>query len=303
MTTTYSASGSRLITTIGRLSKIVKNTLTFFFLFQKGTTGLQRETSVLTTANEGHEELSETASSGKVWLVGFGPGDPELLTIKGYNLIKTADIIFYDDLLNKEFLLRFRAEKVYVGKRKGNHSIEQAEINKLLYEAASVGKTVVRLKGGDPMIFAHGGEEIEYLRHRHIEVGVVPGITAALAAAAFTQIPLTYRGTASSVSFITGHANREIQVPKSGTLVYYMGASNLQTIAKVVINKGWPENTPVLLVYNVSGSDQEEYYTTLTDVITLTLNLKTPLIIVIGEVVGLKHKYTENNMELIYGVV
>ncbi|MEK7720495.1 MAG: uroporphyrinogen-III C-methyltransferase [Bacteroidota bacterium] len=235
--------------------------------------------------------MTKRSSYGKVWLVGFGPGDPELLTIKGYKLIKTADVIFYDDLLNKEFLLKFPSEKVYVGKRKGNHSIEQAEINELLYEAAISGKTVVRLKGGDPMLFAHGGEEIDYLERRQIEVGVVPGITAALAAAAFTHVPLTHRGIASSVSFITGHANREIQVPLSGTLVYYMGASNLQTIAEEVVRKGWSADTPVLLVYNVSGIDQEEYYTTLQKTIELPHQYKTPLIIVIGEVVRLKHNY------------
>lgn len=233
--------------------------------------------------------MTQKYSYGKVWLVGFGPGDPELLTIKAYNLIKTADIIFYDDLLNKEFLLKFSSEKVYVGKRKGNHSIEQAEINKLLYEAAISGKMVVRLKGGDPMMFAHGGEEIEYLVRRHIEVGVVPGITAALAAAAYTRVPLTHRGIASSVSFITGHANRDIYVPLSGTLVYYMGASNLQTITEEVVKKGWPADTPVLLVYNVSGADQEEYYTTLQKTIDQPNQYKTPLIIIIGEVVRLKH--------------
>ncbi len=232
--------------------------------------------------------MTQRSSFGKVWLVGFGPGDPELLTIKGYKLIKTADIIFYDDLLNKEFLLKFPAEKVYVGKRKANHSIEQAEINVLLYEAAVSGKTVVRLKGGDPMLFAHGGEEIDYLERRHIEVGVVPGITAALAAAAFTHVPLTHRGIASSVSFITGHANREIHVPLSGTLVYYMGASNLLTIAEEVVRKGWPTDTPVLLVYNVSGIDQAEYYTTLQKTIDQPNQNKTPLIIIIGEVVRLK---------------
>ena len=236
--------------------------------------------------------MTQRSSFGKVWLVGFGPGDPELLTIKGYKLIKTADIIFYDDLLNKEFLLKFPAEKVYVGKRKANHSIEQAEINVLLYEAAVSGKTVVRLKGGDPMLFAHGGEEIDYLERRHIEVGVVPGITAALAAAAFTHVPLTHRGIASSVSFITGHANREIHVPLSGTLVYYMGASNLRTIAEEVVRKGWPADTPVLFVYNVSGIDQEEYCTTLQKTIDQPGQYKTPLIIIIGEVVRLKHNYT-----------
>lgn len=239
--------------------------------------------------------MTQRSSFGKVWLVGFGPGDPELLTIKGYKLIKTADIIFYDDLLNKEFLLKFPSEKVYVGKRKGNHSIEQAEINELLYEAAVSGKTVVRLKGGDPMLFAHGGEEIEYLERRHIEVEVVPGITAALATAAFTHVPLTHRGIASSVSFITGHANREIHVPLSGTLVYYMGASNLRTIAEEVVRKGWPADTPVLLVYNVSGIDQEEYYTTLQKTIDQPGQYKTPLIIIIGEVVRLKSNYDLRN--------
>jgi uroporphyrin-III C-methyltransferase len=239
--------------------------------------------------------MTQRSSFGKVWLVGFGPGDPELLTIKGYKLIKTADIIFYDDLLNKEFLLKFPSEKVYVGKRKGNHSIEQAEINELLYNAAVSGKTVVRLKGGDPMLFAHGGEEIEYLERRHIEVEVVPGITAALAAAAFTHVPLTHRGIASSVSFITGHANREIHVPLSGTLVYYMGASNLRTIAEEVVRNGWPADTPVLLVYNVSGIDQEEYCTTLQKTIDQPGQYKTPLIIIIGEVVRLKSKYDLRN--------
>ncbi len=239
--------------------------------------------------------MTQMCSFGKVWLVGFGPGDPELLTIKGYKLLEKADIIFHDDLLNSEFLLKFRAEKVYVGKRKGNHSIEQAEINELLYKAAISGKMVVRLKGGDPMIFAHGGEEIEYLRHRHIEVGVVPGITAAHAAAAFTQIPLTHRGIASSVSFITGHTNRKIHVPESGTIVYYMGASNLRNIAEEVVKKGWPPDTPVLLVYNVSGNDQEEFFTTLQETIDAPFKYKTPLIIVIGEVVRLRRDHYEKH--------
>lgn len=240
-------------------------------------------------------KMNQITLPGKVWLVGFGPGDPELLTIKGYKLIKTADIIFYDDLLNKEFLLKFPSEKVYVGKRKGNHTVEQAEINERLYEAARSGKNVVRLKGGDPMLFAHGGEEIEFLLRRNIEVEVVPGITAALAAAASMQIPLTHRGIASSVSFITGHANREIQVPLSGTLVYYMGASNLQHIAAEVIQKGWTADTPVMLVYNVSGSDETSWFTTLEQIIEQPVQYQTPLIIVIGEVVGLKQNYQIND--------
>lgn len=239
---------------------------------------------------------------GRVYLVGFGPGDPDLLTIKGLKLLKSAHIIFHDDLLNREFLEKFKGEKVYVGKRKGKHSVEQDEINRLLYEAALAGKKVVRLKGGDPMLFAHGGEEIEYLRSRFIQVDVVPGITAALAASAFATIPLTHRGISSSVTFATGHNKNNIHVPESGTLVYYMGASNLHHIAGEVVRKGWDAETPVLLVYNVSGADQKEYYTTLQEITDYPENYKTPLIIVIGEVVRLRLSRSdriENNGEMV----
>ena len=232
--------------------------------------------------------------TGAVWLVGFGPGDPDLLTVKGLKLLKSADIIFYDDLLNKDFLLRFKAEKIYVGKRKGKHSCEQDEINMLLYQAALAGKEVVRLKGGDPMLFAHGGEEIEFLRSRFIKVEVVPGVTAALAAAAFANIPLTHRGISSSVTFATGHSKTNIYVPDSGTLVYYMGASNLHKIAEEVMHKGCDAETPVLLVYNASASDQKEYYTTLKEVTDYSQDFSTPLIIIIGGVVKLRQNKAES---------
>lgn len=236
-------------------------------------------------------EKVKKSITGSVYLVGFGPGDPELLTVKGLKLLKSADIIFYDDLTNKEYLLKFKAEKVYVGKRKDNHSHEQEAINQMLYEAASTGKKVVRLKGGDPMLFAHGGEEIEFLHSRFIKVEVVPGVTAALAAAAFANIPLTHRGISSSVTLSTGHAKTNIHVPESGTLVYYMGASNLHKIAEEVMHKGWNPETPVLLVYNASAPDQKEYYTTLQEVVDYPESYQTPLIIIIGEVVGLRtHK-------------
>jgi len=231
---------------------------------------------------------------GKVWMVGFGPGDPDLLTIKGQKILKTAEIIFYDDLLNKEFLTKFKAKKVYVGKRKGNHSIEQDEINSQLYYAAVSGKTVVRLKGGDPMIFAHGGEEIEYLSRHLVKVEIIPGITAALAAAAYTKIPLTHRKISSSVTFITGHSISNIKIPSSGTLVFYMGASNLYEIAQEVIKKGWQADTPVLLVYNVSCTDQQQFNTTLQSAIDNPKNYKTPLIIIIGNVVSMKRQPSEN---------
>lgn len=138
---------------------------------------------------------------GKVTLVGFGPGDPDLLTIAGDKALKNADIIFHDDLLDKDSLEKYPAEKIYVGKRKDKHSHSQDEINRLLYDAAVSGKQVVRLKGGDPMIFAHGREEIDYLKKLLIEVEVIPSVSSGIAAAAYTQIPLTHRGISSSVAF------------------------------------------------------------------------------------------------------
>ncbi len=248
--------------------------------------------------NQYYKELFEKKdirrNYGKVWLVGFGPGDPGLLTIKGHELLKIADIIFFDDLLNKDFLNQFKAEKIYVGKRKDKHSYEQTDINKLLYKAAISGKQTVRLKGGDPMLFAHGGEEIEYLQKYLVETEVIPGITTAMAASAFTKIPLTNRRIASSVTFITGHSEKDIHVPTSGTLVYYMGASNLCAIASEAIRKGWRPDTPIMLVYNVSGIDQEAFYTTLEQVSLHTQTLKTPLIIIIGDVVRLKWNTAEH---------
>jgi uroporphyrinogen III methyltransferase / synthase len=231
---------------------------------------------------------------GKVWLVGFGPGNPDLLTIQGLKALKKADAVYYDDLLNKDFLSTFKAQKVYVGKRKGNHSIEQSEINKLLLLAATSAQTVVRLKGGDPMLFAHGGEEVEYLQRNLVEVQVVPGISTALAAAAYTRIPLTFRGISSKVTLMTGHSKDHIQVPNGGTIVYYMGAANLSIIAEEALKKGWSPDTPVLMVFNVSNPDQEQYFTTLQQILNEPKNYKTPLIIIIGDVVRIKTTPSEN---------
>jgi uroporphyrin-III C-methyltransferase len=223
-----------------------------------------------------------------VWLVGFGPGDPDLLTIKGFKLLQTCDIIFYDDLLNKEFLHQFPAEQVYVGKRRKKHSIEQDIINKLMLDAALAGKNVVRLKGGDPMLFAHGGEEIEFLKQNGIQVEVVPGITAAMAASAASQIPLTHRGISSAVTFITGHSDKNIHIPQTGTIVIYMGAMHIQKIAQKAIYQGWDALTPVLLMYNISNPEQKEEISNLNDIANLPRKYKTPLLIIIGDVVGLK---------------
>lgn len=249
------------------------------------------------TAKKGSQDLKQAFASksildkqGSVSLVGFGPGDSDLLTIKAAKAIDAADIIFYDDLIDDSYLADKKAEKIYVGKRAGYHHKEQADINRLLLEAAREGKNVVRLKGGDPMIFAHGSEEIEYLESNLIKVNVIPGITTASALAASQKISLTHRDFSSSVALVSGHTPQPV-TPDAETLVYYMGAKQLQAIATQLIDKeGWAFNTPVLLTYNVSRPDEQTFETTLWNLRNGEMqNLPTPLIALIGYVAGLKH--------------
>ena len=238
---------------------------------------------------------------GSVSLVGFGPGDPDLLTIKAAKAIDAADIIFYDDLIDDSYLADKKAEKIYVGKRAGYHHKEQADINRLLLEAAREGKNVVRLKGGDPMIFAHGSEEIEYLESNLIKVNVIPGITTASALAASQKISLTHRDFSSSVALVSGHTPQPV-TPDAETLVYYMGAKQLQVIATQLIDKeGWAFNTPVLLTYNVSRPDEQTFETTLWNLRNGEIqNLPTPLIALIGYVAGLKHHQASDIKPTLY---
>lgn len=225
---------------------------------------------------------------GKVTLVGFGPGNPDLLTLGGDKALAKADIIFHDDLLDKNYLSKYNAVKINVGKRKGRHSIEQSDLNLLLLNAAKAGKQVIRLKGGDPMIFAHGGEEIEYLQNNFVEVDIIPGVSSGIAVAALTKVPLTHRGIASTVTFISGHSN-VVQIPKSDTLVYFMAGSNIRLIAKKAIEQGKNPKTPVMLTYNVSMPNQQEFFSNLEKLANNEMKYPTPVIIVIGDVVALKH--------------
>ena len=238
---------------------------------------------------------------GSVSLAGFGPGDPDLLTIKAAKAIDAADIIFYDDLIDDSYLADKKAEKIYVGKRAGYHHKEQADINRLLLDAAREGKNVVRLKGGDPMIFAHGSEEIEYLESNLIKVNVIPGITTASALAASQKISLTHRDFSSSVALVSGHTPQPV-TPDAETLVYYMGAKQLQVIATQLIDKeGWAFNTPVLLTYNVSRPDEQTFETTLWNLRNGEMqNLPTPLIALIGNVAGLKHHQASDIKPTLY---
>ena len=260
------------------------------------------------TAKKGSQDLKQAFASksildkqGSVSLVGFGPGDPDLLTIKAAKAIDAADIIFYDDLIDDSYLADKKAEKIYVGKRAGYHHKEQADINRLLLDAAREGKNVVRLKGGDPMIFAHGSEEIEYLESNLIKVNVIPGITTASALAASQKISLTHRDFSSSVALVSGHTPQPV-TPDAETLVYYMGAKQLQVIATQLIDKeGWAFNTPVLLTYNVSRPDEQTFETTLWNLRNgEMLNLPTPLIALIGNVAGLKHHQASDIKPTLY---
>ena len=259
----------------------------------------EQENSSLFTLRSSLKNLLN--SQGTVSLVGFGPGDPDLLTIKAAKAIDAADIIFYDDLIDDSYLADKKAEKIYVGKRAGYHHKEQADINRLLLDAAREGKNVVRLKGGDPMIFAHGSEEIEYLESNLIKVNVIPGITTASALAASQKISLTHRDFSSSVALVSGHTPQPV-TPDAETLVYYMGAKQLQVIATQLIDKeGWAFNTPVLLTYNVSRPDEQTFETTLWNLRNgEMLNLPTPLIALIGYVAGLKHHQASDIKPTLY---
>lgn len=219
---------------------------------------------------------------GVVYLVGFGPGDPDLMTIKAQKALNNADVIFYDDLLDAGFLSNFTSEKYYVGKRRDNHHKEQDEINLLLRDAARKGKVVVRLKGGDPLIFGRGAEEKKFLNDHGIQVEIIPGLTSGIAAGALSGIPLTHRGVASSVAIGTAHAKNSFKILESDTSIYYMGARNLKEIAKKYLESGYSDDLPVGIVYNVSLPNQEVTIMNLKQILETDREFKSPIISIFG---------------------
>ncbi len=234
---------------------------------------------------------------GHVTLVGFGPGDPELLTVKAVKALQQADVIFYDDLIGKQYLDTLTAETIYVGKRNGKHHAEQHDINRLLLKAAREGREVVRLKGGDPMVFGHAGEEIEYLQSNLISVTVIPGITTASALAATTKVSLTQRSISSSVALVNGHSAAPI-VPDTDTIVYYMGGSRLGSIRKSLLAEGWSVTTPVILVHNVSLPDEQTFETTVGQL--GDVDYPTPVIAMVGDVARLRHQAASTVKRTLY---
>lgn len=240
---------------------------------------------------------------GKVYLVGAGPGDPGLLTVKGKTLLEFADVVIYDALVSPQILelINPQAEKIHAGKRRGRHSLLQEETTQLLIEKAQNHAIVVRLKGGDPFIFGRGGEEMEDLIQAGVPVEVVPGITSGIAAPAYAGIPLTHRDHSSSITFVTGHetagkyrpaVNWEALAKGSETIVIYMGVHNLPYIIQQLTQAGQSPETPVALIRWGTRPDQEELIGTLETIVQKVeeTGFEAPAIAVIGSVVNFKSR-------------
>ena len=243
--------------------------------------------------------LGATLAPGEVALIGAGPGDPGLLTLRAWSLLQQADAVVYDRLVSDSLmqLLPTTCARHYVGKTSGYHSLPQPQINQLLVDLAQQNLRVVRLKGGDPFIFGRGAEELEYLLKHGINGQVVPGVTAAAGCSAYAGIPLTHRDLAHSCQFITGHLQEDgaLQLPWSSlvegkqTLVFYMGLASLGEISRNLIAAGLPVDTPAALIGNGTRADQRVVRCTLKQLPSMAQEqqLTPPTLTVVGQVVGL----------------
>ena len=236
--------------------------------------------------------------TGKVYLVGAGPGDPGLLTVKGLQLLHGAQAIVYDQLVNPLLLEEAAAAaiRIYVGKQPGRHCIAQEEINQILIDHARLGYEVVRLKGGDPFVFGRGGEEAEALADAGIPFEIVPGVSSAVAVPAYAGIPVTHRKFASSFAVVTGHQTHKTQSAVDwgklanavDTLVILMGLNNLPRISAQLLSNGLSPQTPVAVVRWGTTNEQETVTGTLADIVDKTAHVKSPAVIVVGKVVDLR---------------
>jgi len=247
------------------------------------------------------KKMPPHAQPGWVYLVGAGPGDPDLLTCKAARLITEADVIVYDNLVTPAILefARVDAERIYAGKQRGEHALAQEEINHLLVRLAREGKSVVRLKGGDPYIFGRGGEEVETLAADGIAFEVVPGVTAAAGVAAYAGIPLTHREHAQSCVFVTGHlkdGSMNLDWPglarRRQTVVIYMGLMGLPVLCEKLMEHGLPPEWPAAIVQHGTQRSQRTVTGTLATLPALAAaaQLRAPTLIIVGTVVNLHHK-------------
>lgn len=250
---------------------------------------------------------------GKVYLVGAGPGDPGLLTLKGKKALEKAEVVIYDYLANKCFLnfAKEDAEKIYVGKKEGSHTLPQEEINKLLVKKAKEGKIVVRLKGGDPFLFGRGGEEAEALFKENIPFEVIPGVTSALAVPAYAGIPVTHRDYTSTLAIVTGHEAKDKEeskidfsaLSKIGTLIFLMGVKNLPYIVEKLIKQGKDPETPVAVIQWGTLPIQKTVTGTLKNILERVKEegITAPAIIVVGEVVKLREIFNWFETKPLFG--
>jgi uroporphyrin-III C-methyltransferase/precorrin-2 dehydrogenase/sirohydrochlorin ferrochelatase len=252
-------------------------------------------------ADAAHNDAVPPNSIGRVYLVGAGPGDPELLTLRADRLLREADVVVYDQLVSPAVLERVgaQAEQIYVGKKESQHSLPQADINGLLVQLAHQGKSVVRLKGGDPFIFGRGGEEAQALVGAGVHFEVVPGVTAAAGVGAYAGIPLTHRDYAQSCLFTTGHlkdGNVHLDwahlVRPNQTVVIYMGLGALAEICRQLVAHGQGSSTPTAVIENGTTEQQRVLVGTLADIASQVqaYGFKSPSLIIVGEVVRLREK-------------
>lgn len=254
------------------------------------------------TVQERNPSKTLPPQRARVLLVGAGPGDPELLTLKAVRALGNADVILYDELVDRAILEHARPEArlIHVGKRGGRPSWKQADIHKLIQDQATKATTIVRLKGGDPMVFGRGGEEIAALRSAGIEVEVIPGITAAVAASASTQVALTHRDFSRTVTFLSGagpghglpdftHIDLEALNDGQHTLAVYMAVKTAGALGQELLQAGWPGLTPVLAIENASRHNERRVRATVADLAKRpeTLALESPAVLLVGRVAGL----------------
>jgi uroporphyrin-III C-methyltransferase len=260
----------------------------------------------------GESARARKDQTGRVALVGAGPGDPELLTIKALKALQAADVIVHDGLVSDEILdlAPVAARRINVAKRKSRHTLPQDDINQLLVALALEGLTVVRLKGGDPFLFGRGGEELAACREAGVDCSVIPGVTAALAASAGAGAPLTHRGSAQAVTFVTGHAatqNGEAGEPDldwaalarpNQTVVVYMGVSTAGLIAERLTTAGRVGSTPALVVENASRADERRILTTLAGLAVAAEGLKGPALLMVGEAMAMAEIQGSDDLSL-----
>lgn len=267
---------------------------------EKKSLGRPKKSSVVHRPASGHMRLMTWSSprpdyrAGRIWLVGAGPGDPSLLTLKAVEVLRQADVLVHDRLIDPRVLdfAPATARRIYVGKMRARHALPQEDINQLLVDEAMAGQVVVRLKGGDPFVFGRGGEEADMARAAGIRVDIVPGITAAIGAAAAAQIPLTHREEASALTIITGHCKDGSEQDWRGiagpgrTVVVYMGVAKAGQIARSLTDAGIAPDLPVAIIENATSERQRVFVASVDTMagVILSEGIASPALLVIGDV-------------------